>query len=84
MKNLPDWLIRALKTFVQAFGGIVVPELVVILNNGGFPADWSKLWAILTPVLCSGLAAAISAVWNIILEHLNEKKPVELPEEEQK
>ena len=74
MKQLPDWLVRAIKTFIQAFGGILIPELVVILQNGGFPADWSKLWAILTPILCSALAAGISAVWNIILEHLNKEE----------
>ena len=74
MKNLPDWAVRAIKTFVQAFGGIVIPELIVILNNGGLPQDWSTFWAVFAPVLCSALAAGISAVWNIILEHLNEKK----------
>lgn len=74
MKQLPDWLVRAIKTFIQAFGGILIPELVVILQNGGFPADWSKLWAILAPILCSALAAGISAVWNIILEHLNKEE----------
>ena len=71
MKNLPDWAVRAIKTFIQAFGGIVVPELVVILN-GGFPQDWSTFWAIMAPILCSALAAGISAVWNIILEHMKE------------
>lgn len=69
--RLKDWQIRALKTFAQAFGGILVPELVLVLN-GGFPADWNALWAILAPIICSALAAGISAMWNVILEKLKE------------
>lgn len=69
--KLKDWQIRALKTFVQAFGGILVPELVLVLN-GGFPASWGALWAVLAPVICAALAAGISAAWNVILERLKE------------
>ena len=69
--KLKDWQIRAIKTFVQAFGGILVPEIVLVLN-GGFPAEWSAFWAILAPILCSALAAGISAAWNVILERLKE------------
>jgi len=69
MKKLKDWQIRALKTFVQAFGGVLVPEIVMILTNG-LPESWSALWAILCPVICAALAAGISAAWNIILERL--------------
>ena len=68
--NLPDWAVRALKTFVQAFFGVLIPALVAVLNNG-FPENWSVLWVSLSPVIAGGLAAAISAVWNIILEQLN-------------
>ena len=69
--RLKDWQIRALKTFAQAFGGILVPELVLVLN-GGFPTDWNAVWAVLAPILCSALAAGISAMWNVILERLKE------------
>lgn len=71
MKHLKDWQIRALKTFIQAFGGILVPELVIVLN-GSFPPNWSALWAVLAPIICSALAAGISAAWNVILEKLKE------------
>lgn len=71
--KLKDWQIRAIKTFVQAFGGILVPEIVLVLN-GGFPSEWSAFWAILAPILCSALAAGISAAWNVILEKLEEDK----------
>ena len=71
MKKLPDWLIRAIKTFVQAFLGVLIPEIVAILNNG-FPSDLKALWVVLAPTLAAALAAAISAVWNYILEHMKE------------
>ena len=60
---MKDVIIRALKTFAQAFFGVLIPEVVVILQ-GGFPESWSVLWAYLSPVVAAALAAAISAVWN--------------------
>lgn len=66
---MPDWIIRAIKTFVQSFFGVLIPEICVILN-AGFPEDINKLWALLAPTVAAALAAAISAVWNIILEKL--------------
>ena len=71
--KLKDWQIRAIKTFIQAFGGVFVPEIVLILN-GNMPKDLNAAKIILIPVICSALAAGISAVWNVILEHL-EKEP---------
>lgn len=63
---MKDWLERALKTFVQAFAGIFVPEIIVLLN-GGF-TDIHTAWKILSPFVAAGLAAGISAVWNMALE----------------
>ena len=60
-----DILIRAAKTFVQAFLGVLLPSLVIYLQ-GGWPASWAAFWTWLAPVLAAALAAAISAVWNII------------------
>lgn len=68
-EKLPDWAVRALKTFVQAFFGVLIPALCAILSNG-FPDNWSKLWVALSPVVAAALSGAISAVWNIILEKL--------------
>ena len=70
---MKDIIIRALKTFAQAFFGVLIPEVVVILQ-GGFPESWSVLWAYLSPVVAAALAAAISAVWNGILT-INAQKP---------
>ena len=69
---MKDWLVRALKTFVQSFFGVLIPEICAILKNG-FPEDWNKLWIALAPVIAAALSMAICAVWNIILEKLNEE-----------
>ncbi len=64
-------MIRAVKTFVQAFLGVLIPEVVALLNGAdlGIIADL-KVW---TPLLAAALAAGISAAWNIILEKLKEE-----------
>ena len=31
---MKDWMVRALKTFVQAFLGVLIPEFVVMLRDG--------------------------------------------------
>ena len=66
---MKDWMVRALKTFVQTFFGVVIPEACAILQHG-FPEDWPTVWAYMAPIVASALAAAICAVWNIILERL--------------
>ena len=85
---MQDWMVRAIKTFVQAFFGVLIPEICVILN-GGFPESWDKMWAVLAPVVAAALSAAICAVWNIILEALKEEKPAfiigeEVPDDDYK
>ena len=68
--KLKDWQERALKTFVQAFGGVLIPAIIGVLANAKTPSDiviWCKTVAF--SVICSALAAGISAVWNIIKEH---------------
>lgn len=60
-----DVLVRAGKTFVQAFLGVLLPSLVIYLQ-GGWPPSWAAFWAWLAPVLAAAIAAAISAVWNAI------------------
>jgi len=60
-----DILIRAGKTFVQAFLGVLVPELCAVLGGGLNGAGAFKI--AITPVICSALAAGISVVWNTVL-----------------
>lgn len=71
---MKDWAIRAIKTFVQAFFGVLIPAVCTMLNDG-WPESWGKIWIILAPTVAAALAAAICAVWNIIREEL-EKAPV--------
>jgi len=66
---MADWLERALKTFVQAFLGVFIPTIVALLENG-LPKDWNATWVTLVSAGMAGLAAGISAAWNIILERL--------------
>ena len=68
-KNIPDWLIRSIKTFVQAFFGALIPAVTTMLN-GGFPESWNAAWVVLAPAIAAALASAICAVWNIINEQL--------------
>lgn len=69
---MPDWLVRTLKTFVQSFFGVLIPEICLILN-GGLPASVSDAWKVLAPIVAAALSAAICAAWNIINEHLKEE-----------
>ena len=62
---MKDWIVRMLKTFVQAFLGVLIPEVVLILN-GALPSDWNAWKTVLIPLACSALAAGISAAWNLI------------------
>lgn len=70
---MKDWMIRAIKTFVQAFFGVLLPEICILLN-GGFPDSFSTAWKVLSPVVAAALSAAISAVWNSILEAQRKKE----------
>lgn len=73
MKKIPDWAVRAIKTFVQAFFGVLVPEVCAVLSHG-WPESWAAVWAYLAPVVAAALAAAICAGWNVLLERLKEGK----------
>ena len=67
---MKDWAIRAIKTFIQAFFGVLVPAIYTMLSNG-WPESVSAAWVILAPTVAAALAAAICAVWNIVLEALD-------------
>ena len=68
-----DWIERALKTFVQAFLSIAIPEVVAILS-GNTMFTWAEWKTYLIPLGCSALAAGISAVWNLYLEYQRKKE----------
>lgn len=60
---MKDVLIRTIKTFIEAFLGVLIPEIVMILQ-GTLPADWCP---VIVPILCAALAAGITAAWNAYL-----------------
>lgn len=68
---MKDWMVRAMKTFVQAFFGVLIPEICAVLNGFDF-GDVGKNFAVLAPVVTAALAAGIAAAWNIVLEHMKE------------
>ena len=67
-----DIFSRAAKTFVQAFVGFLIPEIVLILNNitNYDFGDW-KTWAL--PIICGALAAGFSAIQNTIINATRKK-----------
>ena len=62
---MKDCLIRAIKTFVQAFLGVLIPKLIVVLEEA--PNLMSLNFEFLYALLPAALAAGISAIWNIWL-----------------
>jgi len=64
--KITDLCQRAGKTAVQAFFGVLIPELVAWLTNIA-TLDWSnwKVWAL--PIIGAALAAGISAGWNTLI-----------------
>lgn len=70
---MKDWIIRALKTFVQATVAYFVANIALISQHvveWDF-SDW-KGWAL--PLITGAISAGISAVWNVILEQIDKKK----------
>ena len=70
---MKDWVIRALKTFVQATLAYFVANAALITQHvveWNF-SDW-KGWAL--PLITGAISAGISAVWNVILEQIDKKK----------
>lgn len=75
--KIPDFLIRAAKTFMQAFISVIVLNITAIMThvvNWDFN-DW-KGW--LAPILIAALAAGIAALWNFIIEKINAKAKMHL------
>ena len=63
--KIKDVGMRALKTFVQAFLGVLIPQVVMMLNNY-MDFKWDQ-WTTYLPIITGALAAGISAVWNSII-----------------
>ena len=63
MKN--NVLERAVKTFIFAFLGVLVPEVCVLLT--GSPSDIVAAYpVVVVSIICAALAAGLSATWNYL------------------
>lgn len=74
--NYKDILIRALKTFVQAF----IPVVAAAFATADI-TEMDNLKAVAYSALISGGAAGISAVWNLIIQATELKAEKELDED---
>ena len=72
--KLKDWQIRALKTFVQAFFGVLIPEACSIIAQGSLLEGWSVFAKLMAPFIGAALAAGISAAWNVIAAYLKKQE----------
>lgn len=61
--RMKDLLIRTVKTFIEAFLGVLIPEIALLLQ-GNLPEDWCP---VVVPIICAALAAGITAAWNAYL-----------------
>lgn len=66
-EKIKDIVIRALKTFVQAFLSALSVDAVIGIT------DFDVLKKVLVSVLIAATAAGISAVWNMALDALNKR-----------
>lgn len=70
-RKLPDWLKRAIKTFVETFFTFIIMAISSKLSTG-WPENWTVLKTTLISIVGGALSAAITAAWNIILERFKQ------------
>lgn len=64
-EKVKDVLIRACKTFAQAFLSSIVVENFLVVK------DTETLKVVLASTLIAGAAAGVSAVWNMLVNLIN-------------
>lgn len=55
---------RVLKTFVEAFFAVLLPDVGILVNQ--IINEREVWWAVLLPVVASAIATGISAAWNVL------------------
>lgn len=71
--KITDLWQRAGKTAVQAFFGVLIPQVVMILTNV-LDYDWTQWYVWGLPIITGALAAAISAGWNALINQSEKNK----------
>lgn len=74
--KINDLWSRAGKTFLQALGGVLIPQLVLVLSNI-YDYDWTKWYVWALPIIAGAIAAGISAAWNAIINATDKGEPDE-------
>lgn len=74
MNKINDLWQRAGKTFIQAFLGVLIPQVVLVLTNV-LDYDWNNFFNWGLPIITGALAAGISAAWNTAINHLQKNNP---------
>ncbi len=67
-----DWMIRAMKTFVQASVGAVA---ILVPTQ-----DWTAVKSALVAVLIGAVSAGGAAVWNLLMAHFGVTTGTVVPE----
>lgn len=68
---MSDIIIRALKTFVQAFMGVIIAESGAILTTALEWKDLKSIGAAFAPIIIAAISAGLSAIWNYLLTKFN-------------
>ena len=69
---------RVLKTFVEAFLAVLLPDVGIIANQ--IVNEREVWWAVLLPFVATALATAASATWNTLKPPAQQQPPAETPE----
>ncbi len=73
MKSAKDILIRAGKTFIQAFGAYIITYAAAAVNNLDLSDGKAVKYALLG-LIVSAVASGISAVMNVLINKYNANK----------
>lgn len=74
---MSDIIVRALKTFVQAFFGVIIAESGAIMTTALTWKDLKAVGAAVMPIVVAAVSAGISAVWNYLLTKFNKTEEEE-------
>jgi hypothetical protein len=69
MNTLPDWLRRAIRTFAQAFLGVMITQWGTLALKPGEIPDESVLRSLVIAGIVAGIVAVVTATHNALEDH---------------